>query len=220
MKVSEDVARISNEISVWASAFEKEDRPRIQPQEISLLVHYVQQLLPDDIIVEIGTGWGGSAAIFAKAKPPDTHFYTVDSGSNFERFGPKDGRTYDEFIEERFALYGLPGEIAWIRGDSKAILWALPIDLLFVDGAHSYEGVRGDIRNMVQHVVPNGVVVFHDYHMKGVRQAVDEFLAREGLEIENRGGATVAVRVRSSSLYAGDTDMQPFDPIGSAATSS
>ena len=196
MKVSNEVAAISKEINAWVKTLDKDDRPRIQPAEVSLLAHYVMALKAGSIIVEIGTGWGGSASIFTRIPSHlGTMLYTVDNGSNFERFGPRDGRSYKEFIEERFRMYGSLDKLNWIRGDSKTLNWELPIDVLFIDGAHTYEGVRGDIENMVPHVVPGGVVIFHDYHMEGVKRAVDEFLVEKGLVIENRGGATVAVKL-------------------------
>ena len=194
MKVSNEVAAISKEINSWMKTLEKDDRPRIQAAEVALLTHYVRTLKAGEVFVEIGTGWGGSAAILAKVKPEDTLLFTIDNGSNFRRFGPRDGTEYKEFIEARFLMYGVLGNLEWVLGDSRSLAWEWPINILFVDGVHTYEGVRGDIENMVPHVVPGGVVIFHDYHMEGVKRAVDEFLEEEDLVVENRGGATVAVR--------------------------
>jgi len=203
MKVSDEVATLSKEINAWMQTFPREDRPRIHSAEVSLLIHYTRELGTGDILVEIGTGWGGSTAIFTKVCNSDVGIYTIDSGSNFQRFGPRDDTTYNDFIAKRFEMYGVPeGAITWIQADSTKVSWEKPIDLLFVDGAHSYEGVRGDIENMIPHVISNGIVIFHDYHMKGVKQAVDEFLEETGLTIENRAHAAVAVRIREAEVKA------------------
>jgi len=142
---------------------------------------------------------GGSAAIFSKVCEDGVIVYTIDSGSNFDRFGPRDGTTYDDFMQGRFEIYGAAGQVKWIRADSKVIPWEGEINLLFIDGSHSYEGVKGDIENMVPRVLPGCVVIFHDYHMEGVKRAIDEFLKEGGLEIENQSHASVAIRMVKSN---------------------
>jgi len=60
------------------------------------------------------------------------------------------------------------------------------IHLLFVDGNHSEQAVKADIRGWVHKVAVGGIVAFHDYnpakehiaarpHIRGVRRAVDAF---------------------------------------------
>ena len=45
--------------------------------------------------------------------------------------------------------------------------WLEPIELLWIDGDHSYNGVLRDIRAWAHHVVPGGVLAFHDYPAPG-----------------------------------------------------
>jgi hypothetical protein len=40
--------------------------------------------------------------------------------------------------------------------------WNRPIRLLWIDGDHSYEGVKKDLEGFFLHLVPLGVVAFHD----------------------------------------------------------
>ena len=40
--------------------------------------------------------------------------------------------------------------------------WTLPINILFIDGDHSYEGVKDDWDNFSPFVVKGGIVYFHD----------------------------------------------------------
>ena len=49
-------------------------------------------------------------------------------------------------------------------------------DLVFVDGNHTYQNVRDDLRLMWPRVKPGGMLVGHDYTTRfpGVIQAVDE----------------------------------------------
>jgi len=50
------------------------------------------------------------------------------------------------------------------------------IDLLFIDGDHSYKGVKSDIKLWLPKVKIGGFVLFHDYGgiHPGVKKAVDE----------------------------------------------
>jgi predicted O-methyltransferase YrrM len=43
-----------------------------------------------------------------------------------------------------------------------AKIWKKPIHLLFIDGSHSYEDVLADFAGFFPHVVPGGIVAFHD----------------------------------------------------------
>ena len=55
-----------------------------------------------------------------------------------------------------------------------------PIRLLFIDGEHSYEGVKKDFELWSGLVIEGGIIGFHDYMSKGypgVTRFVDELLA-------------------------------------------
>src|SRR5206468_3034194 len=72
--------------------------------------------------------------------------------------------------------------IETVRGLSveAAARFELKINLLWIDGDHSYEGCKSDIIAWLPKVFAGGCVAFHDYgNPCGVRQAVDElFLPR------------------------------------------
>jgi len=58
--------------------------------------------------------------------------------------------------------------------------------LVFIDGHHTYEGCRDDLRNYSTLLNVGGFLVMHDYnanHCPGVKRATDEFLA-EGSEYQ------------------------------------
>lgn len=64
--------------------------------------------------------------------------------------------------------------------------WSEPIDFLYVDADHSYEGVRADLEAWVPHVKPGGLILGDDYgnhFYPGVEEAWDEFEMRHGLEL-------------------------------------
>jgi predicted O-methyltransferase YrrM len=91
---------------------------------------------------------------------------------------------------------GLSEQVTVIRSYSEdaAHGWSRPIDLLFIDGDHSYEGVKRDWELFIPHVRPFGIVLFHDtmwdlppYREKsrstmGVPRFVDE-LRQKGYQV-------------------------------------
>ena len=52
-----------------------------------------------------------------------------------------------------------------------------PIDLIFIDGDHSYEGVKADVESWLPKVKDGGIVVFHDIGWaEGVKKAIAEYI--------------------------------------------
>ncbi|HSO63048.1 MAG TPA: class I SAM-dependent methyltransferase [Desulfobacterales bacterium] len=48
------------------------------------------------------------------------------------------------------------------RSALAARAWATPLALVFIDGGHAYETVLTDYRSWSPHVMPGGLLVFHD----------------------------------------------------------
>lgn len=127
------------------------------------------QGLPDgSTIVEIGGEFGMSASIFALAQNTNTstHIITID-------LFPDDLlQKHKENLQEA----GFAGRTMPVKGDSQDMASVWPelaadsgikdspplIDLLFIDGDHSYGGCKRDIESWVQYVKTGGLVVFHD----------------------------------------------------------
>lgn len=123
-------------------------------------------------IVEIGTGWGESAKFFSELKP-EARIYTVDG---FGLYG--DGRIYSEFDHEKVKKIneGLGSNVIQILGDSSKVPWELPIDILFIDGDHTYAGCMVDFLKYAPFV--KGLIIFDDYTQEnnpnnGVKKVVE-----------------------------------------------
>lgn len=108
---------------------------------------------------------GDSTTIIAQAIRPENVFSTFLSncrGKLFNRVVPLRGTS-----------------LFW----AKQLPWQ--VDVVFIDADHSYEAVRQDLRAWWPVVKPNGLFCGHDYTLfDGVRQAVDEWVAEQGLELE------------------------------------
>lgn len=134
------------------------------------------------VIVEIGAEFGMSASIFCRGADESVEIYSVDLFPG------------DLMLRhlENLASAGYVGRTTPIKGDSGTVGkdWKRDIDLLFIDGDHSYNGVWRDLTAWMDHVKPDGVVVFHDaapitnlnphpLHLE-VQQAIDEYMTLDG----------------------------------------
>jgi predicted O-methyltransferase YrrM len=66
---------------------------------------------------------------------------------------------------------------------AAARTWSDPIDFLYIDADHGYEGVLADLEAWVPHVRRGGLIVGDDYGnaiYPGVKRAWDEYEARNG----------------------------------------
>jgi predicted O-methyltransferase YrrM len=71
--------------------------------------------------------------------------------------------TYDAF-RDNIRRLGVSQFVEIIRKPSEeaATTWRLPIDVLFIDGDHSYDAVKADWNGFSPQVTEFGIVVFHD----------------------------------------------------------
>lgn len=64
------------------------------------------------------------------------------------------------------------------REEVTTILENMPVDMLFIDGDHTYESSKADFESHHARVREGGIIAFHDagspQHMPGVYQAIEE----------------------------------------------
>jgi predicted O-methyltransferase YrrM len=155
-------------------------------------------------IFEIGTATGQGTLLMAR-QAPEARIDTLDLGSELPSLGKQAGEPpwqHVESIGAAFRQTEYAPRIAQHLGDSARFDFGSfrgQIDLVFVDGAHTYEYVRSDSRNALEMLAPNGVVVWDDcnYVCPGVSRRLLE-LRRDGLPIHRiRGTRFAALRSRS-----------------------
>jgi predicted O-methyltransferase YrrM len=134
-------------------------------EELASLLEDVKQLAPRTI-VEIGTSMGGTLYLWTRLARADAVIVSIDlPGGQFGGgYSPLRSPVYRRFARERQKLH-------LMRADSHAsstlaqvesLLCGERIDFLFIDGDHTYEGVRQDWEMYSPLVRPGGLVVFHD----------------------------------------------------------
>ncbi len=135
--------------------------------EVLALLRILNQARPNTIL-EIGTGVGGLLFLFSRVAHKDATIISVDlPGGSF-------GSGYPPWRIPVYKSFPLPNtkvKIHLIRGNShsystlervKDILNNKELDFLFIDGDHTYEGVRKDFEMYSPLLRKNGVIAFHD----------------------------------------------------------
>lgn len=127
-------------------------------------------------VVEIGSYLGASSLFLASAiKELGGQVYCIDTWSN-EGMSEGQRDTFDEFLKNTEPLEDF---ISPIRGYSVDVVKTFnkEVDLIFIDGDHSYEAVKADVESWLPKVKDGGIVVFHDIGWaEGVKRVVSEYI--------------------------------------------
>lgn len=117
------------------------------------------------VCVEIGSARGKSASYVGQALKENGvgRLYAIDPHCATQWNDDHSEASFD-IIRRNLAAIGLNGQVELLRSTSEGASanWHLPIDLLFIDGDHSYEGVKRDFDLFAPRVRQFGLVVFHD----------------------------------------------------------
>jgi predicted O-methyltransferase YrrM len=106
--------------------------------------------------LEIGTFMGVSAAVIARGLAPGGKLYCVDPYEG--------GEAIRRIALRHLSRAGMLDRIELVRARIDAADLQLPasFDFAFVDGDHSYEGLRADWELVRTRLTPGGVACFHD----------------------------------------------------------
>lgn len=131
-------------------------------------------------ILEIGTARGGTLFLFSRVAVLDAVIISLDLPRGHY------GGGYQKWKIELFKSFALPKQkIFLIRGSShdikslnkvRKILKNNKLDLLYIDGDHSYEGVKRDFEMYKSLIKKGGIIAFHDIvPIKNPEFEVDKF---------------------------------------------
>ena len=143
----------------------------------------------NSIIGEVGVFKGEFAKFLHSLNPQKLILFDLFQGVTVS--GDQDGNNfqYANLDDEYRNLSNLAQQnIVLEKGDSSLLLSNYPneyFDMIYLDGDHSYEGVKNDLINAYNKIKNSGYIMGHDYEMNmkkaqntynfGVKQAVDEF---------------------------------------------
>lgn len=158
------------------------------------------------VIVEIGTSDSGTHLLLSELVISQKTMIAID----LEIRNRKSLSAINSNHDNRFAITGSShsrktlNQLSELLGDNM-------IDLLFIDGDHSYEGVKKDFELYKNLVSPSGFIAFHDivpdsYSRTGIKtnsyvgqvpkfwnEIKDDFKHREFIESSNQDGCGIGV---------------------------
>jgi len=149
--------------------------------EINQLADLVAKLQPKTV-VEIGTAHGGTLFLWCRLAHPEATIVSIDLPGGIHGGGYP---YWKSFIYRKFPVAAQ--KLHLLRGDSHQpeMLAQLKnklsangkIDFLFIDGDHTYAGVKSDFEMYAGLVRPGGLIVFHDIclHPASMHCHVDRF---------------------------------------------
>jgi O-antigen biosynthesis protein len=117
------------------------------------------------VFVELGTHRGNSYCGFCQAISRlnlNCSAYAVDTweGDIHMKVGPEVLRELKEFHDPRFAIFSTL--LAMNFNDARKHFQGRTIDLLHIDGTHTYESVRNDFETWASALSDRAIVLFHD----------------------------------------------------------
>ncbi|MEP7292798.1 MAG: class I SAM-dependent methyltransferase, partial [Chloroflexota bacterium] len=147
---------------------------------------FMIDLLKPRILVELGTHYGVSYCGFCQAVKTlrtDSWCYAVDSWKGDEHTGAYEAQVYEELRQYHDARYGDFSQLLKMNFDDALPYFAdRSIDLLHIDGYHTYEAVRHDFETWLPKLSDRAVVLIHDVNERdrqfGVWRYWDELKSR------------------------------------------
>lgn len=136
--------------------------------EIKQLVEFVKKEKPE-CILEIGTAKGGTLYIFSRYLDSMNTILSVDLPGGNVDFEKRYGFEYNGQKEKIFREFAPSKKMKFVRGSSqqdgsftKVSEMTDNIDFLFIDGDHSYKGVKSDFEMYSKLVSEGGIIALHD----------------------------------------------------------
>jgi predicted O-methyltransferase YrrM len=113
-------------------------------------------------LAEIGVWEGGTTRRLRGVMAPDATLVAIDP------YPPgRSGLNYQKFIAAAEVAAVRNGTVVWLRQTGAEAarapgVLAAPFDFVFVDGNHTYEGLRQDWEGWSPLIEPGGIIALHD----------------------------------------------------------
>jgi hypothetical protein len=168
---------------------------RVLPSRYDLLSYLPKQ----KVIAEIGVAFGDFSENLIRYCEPSL-FLAIDTfilHTLVELWGKSPRETFGDlthlqFFQNRFSALIEQQALRVLEGDSSSRIEMLDdhsVDIFYVDGDHSYDGVWRDLTAITKKIRRGGLIIMNDYIMRdqyhpyGVVQATNEFMTRENWEM-------------------------------------
>jgi predicted O-methyltransferase YrrM len=154
-------------------------QPLVASQKLEEIIPALERIaaLRSQRVCEIGTAAAGTLYLLTRVSAPDALVVSIDLSVPL----------HSRALRSRLAR---PGQrLISLAADShkeetaaqlERLLEGRPLDVLFIDGDHSYEGVRSDFERYGRLVRSGGIVALHDIN--------EDFRTRHGLDTASVSG--------------------------------
>ena len=171
------------------------------------IAHWIIENIKPNIVVELGTHYGVSFFAFteaAQALSPETFIYAVDTWEGDEHAGYYDESIYEDVHSYWQSNHKQHSSLLRMRFDEAASHFSeKSIDVLHIDGLHTYEAVKNDHQTWKTRLSENSIVIFHDINVKdygfGVWKYWEE-LKRENKTIEVLNGHGLGILINGEAM--------------------
>lgn len=179
------------------------------------IAHWLVEHLQPKIIIELGTHYGVSFFGFCEAAAllsPESFIYAIDTWKGDKHAGSYDESVYDKVTAHQQAHHRQRSRIVRSTFDDAATHFAArSIDLLHIDGLHTYAAVSHDYNTWLPNLRPHGSILFHDWNVResdfGVWklwQEVKEDGRFQCIEVPNGHGLAIATLSESKPAWHHD----------------
>lgn len=163
--------------------------------------------------VEIGAYAGGSSCLMLQR--PNTTIISIDLGEPIPKgvvlenvINYKNNNNYYKYIQGNSQLIEAKNQVVDTLAKSRVLGYSNKIDILFIDGDHSLNGVIADFNMYSDLVVVGGYIVFDDYydnlHSPDVKTALDETILPNLVDYEIIGTLENTLGAYPSELKEGN----------------
>lgn len=145
------------------------EKPSAWIEHIPFAFFIIEKIKPQ-ILVELGTHFGNSYFAFCQAIAEiklNTKAYAVDQWTGDEHaghYGPEVFEYVDRIHSDYFA--GFSNLMKMTFDEAQPYFSDQSIDLLHIDGMHSYQSVRHDFENWLPKMSDHGVILLHDTNVR------------------------------------------------------
>lgn len=131
---------------------------------------WVTARLKPSTLVELGTHTGNSYFTFCQAVSDhqlSSRCYAVDTWKGEEHAGYYDDDVYQQVDQHNQLFYsGFSSLMRMFFDEAASYFNDGSINLLHIDGLHTYEAVRNDYETWLPKMAPGGIILFHDTNVR------------------------------------------------------
>ena len=172
------------------------------------IAHWLIEILKPNCVVELGTHYGVSFFSFCEAAElysEKTFVYAIDCWEGDSQAGFYDNEVYQTVSEHQNNYHRRNSRLIRSRFDEAAEHFSEnSIDILHIDGLHTYEAVKHDYKTWLSKLKEGGTLMFHDWNVReadfGVWRLWEEIKASgnfQCIEIKNGHGLAIATNTNT-----------------------